>query len=108
MKNYIRNVRLHQSFMSAFRRIGKNEFFQKPLLQGMPLPVIVHQLSQSQSAPNNSSLPQNPSSAAIETVSQNNYSQSTINTVLNSYTETVPSNDCDPLPTNGLLSFVSE
>ncbi|VDO25603.1 unnamed protein product [Onchocerca flexuosa] len=71
-----------------------------PLMQSMPLPVIIHRLSQSQSAPNNSSLPDSPSSVT-ETISQNTYSQSTINTILNSYTEAVPSNDCDPLPTKG-------
>lgn len=70
----------------------------------MPLPVIIHRLSQQQSTPSNSSLPDSPSSVA-ETISQNTYSQSTINTILNSYTETVPSNDCDPLPTKGLLQI---
>ncbi|OZC04865.1 hypothetical protein X798_08167 [Onchocerca flexuosa] len=77
-----------------------NSMIQNPLMQSMPLPVIIHRLSQSQSAPNNSSLPDSPSSVT-ETISQNTYSQSTINTILNSYTEAVPSNDCDPLPTKG-------
>uniref|UniRef100_A0A0R3RZW8 Tyrosine-protein kinase receptor n=1 Tax=Elaeophora elaphi TaxID=1147741 RepID=A0A0R3RZW8_9BILA len=71
-----------------------------PLMQSMPLPVIIHRLSQTQSAPSNLSLPDSPSSVT-ETISQNTYSQSTINTILNSYTETVPTNDCDPLPTKG-------
>uniref|UniRef100_A0A915PNA2 receptor protein-tyrosine kinase n=1 Tax=Setaria digitata TaxID=48799 RepID=A0A915PNA2_9BILA len=77
-----------------------DSMLQNPLMQSMPLPVIVHRLSQSQSGPNNSSLPESPSSVT-ETMSQNTYSQSTINTVLNSYIETAASNDCDPLPTKG-------
>uniref|UniRef100_A0A1I8EZR6 Tyrosine-protein kinase receptor n=1 Tax=Wuchereria bancrofti TaxID=6293 RepID=A0A1I8EZR6_WUCBA len=77
-----------------------DSMLQNPVMQSMPLPAIIYRLSQSQSAPNNSSLPDSPSSVT-ETVSQNNYSQSTINTILNSYTETIPSNDCDPLPTKG-------
>ncbi|VDO35524.1 unnamed protein product [Brugia timori] len=77
-----------------------DSMLQNPVMQSMPLPAIIHRLSQSQSAPNNSSLPESPSSVT-ETMSQNNYSQSTINTILNSYTETIPSNDCDPLPTKG-------
>lgn len=76
-------------------------------MQSMPLPAIIHRLSQPQPAPSNSSLPDRPSSVT-ETLSQNTYSQSTINTILNSYTETIPSNDCDPLPTKGLLCFTSE
>ncbi|EJD76771.1 tyrosine-protein kinase receptor [Loa loa] len=74
-----------------------DSMLQNPLMQSMPLPVIVHRLSQPQSS--NSSLPDSPS--VTETISQNTYSQNTINTILNSYTEAVPSNDCDPLPTKG-------
>ncbi|KAL3985429.1 Protein tyrosine kinase family protein [Acanthocheilonema viteae] len=77
-----------------------NSMIQDPLMQNMPLPIIIHRLSQPQSTPSNSSLPDSPSSVT-ETILQNTYSQSTINTILNSYTETVPSNDCDPLPTKG-------
>lgn len=74
-------------------------------MQNMPLPVIIHRLSQPQPTPSNPSLPDSPSSVT-ETIPQNTYSQSTINTILNSYTETVPSNDCDPLPTRGLLRIL--
>lgn len=69
-------------------------------MQSMPLPMIVHRVSQPQQATNNSLLPDSPS-AAIESMSQNAYSQSTINTMLNSYSEAAPPSGCVPLPTTG-------
>ncbi|MCP9264785.1 Tyrosine-protein kinase receptor [Dirofilaria immitis] len=39
-----------------------DSMLQNPLMQSMPLPAIIHRLSQSQSVPSNSSLPDSPSS----------------------------------------------
>lgn len=69
----------------------------------MPLPVIVHRLSQSSHHPNsNPTVPDSPHSVN-DFASQHTYSQSTINTMLNSFSELTATNGCDPLPTKGNL-----
>ncbi|VDM98011.1 unnamed protein product [Thelazia callipaeda] len=78
---------------------------QNPIMQRMPSPVIIHRLSQSQSFTTcrDSESSDNPISAN-ETISQNAYSRSTMNTMLNSYSEHAAASSCDPLPTkeNGI------
>ncbi|VDN42694.1 unnamed protein product [Gongylonema pulchrum] len=77
-----------------------DSMLQDPVMQSMPLPTIVHRLSQTQPASSNPPLPDSPSSVA-ESISQNAYSQSTINTMLNSFSEAATPSDCVPLPTTG-------